>query len=118
MSAGILTGCGKETSNTSTTGEISSTSESKTESKASSEESNSGEKDVVTALLPPVSATYQEKINTYVDNFNSTKFLPLSLDCICCTHSGNAIPKNLLFCLLIEKGEDKALSCCLVMANC
>lgn len=71
MSAGMLTGCGKETSNTSTTGDIPSTSESKTESKASSEESNSGEKDVVTALLPPVSATYQEKINTYVDNFNS-----------------------------------------------
>lgn len=29
-----------------------------------------GKKDVVTALLPPVSATYQDKINTYIENFN------------------------------------------------
>lgn len=27
-------------------------------------------KDVVTALLPPVSATYQDKINTYIEDFN------------------------------------------------
>ena len=30
----------------------------------------SGDKDVVTALLPPVSATYQDKINSYVEAFN------------------------------------------------
>lgn len=29
-----------------------------------------GKKDVVTALLPPVSATYQDKINTYIEDFN------------------------------------------------
>lgn len=29
-----------------------------------------GEKDIVTALLPPVSGTYQDKINSYVEEFN------------------------------------------------
>lgn len=33
---------------------------------------NGGKKDVVTALLPPVSASYQDKINTYIDDFNKT----------------------------------------------
>lgn len=44
-----------------------------TDKKAASSGSSAvseGKKDLVTALLPPVSATYQDKINTYIDDFN------------------------------------------------
>lgn len=35
------------------------------------EQAASGEKDVVTALLPPVSGTYQDKLNAWVEEFNA-----------------------------------------------
>ena len=34
-----------------------------------------GEKDIVTALLPPVSGTYQDKINSYVEEFNKEDYM-------------------------------------------
>ncbi len=54
MTASLFAGCGNN----------------KTEKKAAGNETDQGKKDVVTALLPPVSATYQDKINTYISDFN------------------------------------------------
>ncbi len=45
-------------------------SNSKESSSSEKDKKSGGKKDVVTALLPPVSATYQEKITSYVDDFN------------------------------------------------
>lgn len=68
MTAGLLVGCGGSSSSGSTEPSAG------TEPVAAQEgetKQESGEKDVVTALLPPVSGTYQEKITSYIEAFNS-----------------------------------------------
>ena len=74
MTAGMLSGCGNGTDGNTSEGAAAadaSGEENKDVSQtAGEEEAPSGEKDVVTALLPPVSATYQEQIMEYVNAFN------------------------------------------------
>lgn len=82
MTLSIISGCGASTMGDTKDGTKDSTKDStqtdvkagnaadSTKESEAAKESTSGEKDVVTALLPPVSATYQDKINSYVEAFN------------------------------------------------
>lgn len=70
MTAGLLAGCGSSTNDTAASGGEAAKEE--TTETAGETEQASGEKDVVTALLPPVSGTYQDKINGYIEEFNKT----------------------------------------------
>lgn len=79
MVSGLLTGCGNKTADTSTkdtakdttTTTESQTTETKDETDQAETPAASGEKDVVTALLPPVSPTYQDKLQQYAKDFNA-----------------------------------------------
>ncbi len=74
MTAAMLSGCGGEkAADTSAGAGEAATSAEESEDAVQGQDKEagtSGEKDVVTALLPPVSATYQDKIMEYVDAFN------------------------------------------------
>ena len=74
MAASVIAGCGVSTANETKSSVKDSSQEtadsSKESSPANEKEIAAQEKDVVTALLPPVSATYQDKINSYVEAFN------------------------------------------------
>ncbi|MCI9013286.1 MAG: extracellular solute-binding protein [Lachnospiraceae bacterium] len=74
MTAGMLSGCGNGTDGNTSEGaaaaDASGEENEDVSQTAGEEEAPSGEKDVVTALLPPVSATYQEQIMEYVNAFN------------------------------------------------
>lgn len=68
MVTSLLAGCGGNAS-------VEATKESQTGTETSGETAETaqagGEKDVVTALLPPVSATYQDMVNTWIEEFNN-----------------------------------------------
>lgn len=72
MAVSVLAGCGSG-ADTNTSSDASGTAAAEKENgdKKQETESASGKKDVVKALLPPVSATYQEKVMEYVDAFNA-----------------------------------------------
>ena len=69
MMVGILSGCGTG-SETETNTSGNETNQSSQGEGQDTQATPTEEKDVVTALLPPVSGTYQEKIMEYVDKFN------------------------------------------------
>lgn len=74
MAAGMLSGCGSGKETETGTDAAAVTSENEDASQEPAEETaapSSEGKDVVTALLPPVSATYQDKVMEYVEAFNS-----------------------------------------------
>lgn len=87
MAATVLAGCGgsgsggaetakTNTSDTNTSNADASDKETEEAGNADSSKEDaapapSGEKDVVTALLPPVSATYQDKVVEYIEEFNA-----------------------------------------------
>lgn len=64
MAAGMLAGCGGN--------DTAGAGEGKEEVKKEEGAETKGEKDVVTALLPPVSPTYQDKLNSYIEEFNNS----------------------------------------------
>lgn len=71
MAVGLLAGCGSNGSDSAEPSAASESTEPAAEQGSNEQAQTSGEKDVVTALLPPVSGTYQEKINSYIEAFNS-----------------------------------------------
>jgi len=58
--SGTLAGCGRNNQNSATD----------TNNAENAEAAQAGKKDVITALLPPVSATYQEKLLKWAEEFN------------------------------------------------
>lgn len=70
MVTGMLVGCGGSTEKvTKADTDVQTNSDAVASEKTTEAEAN-GEKDVVTALLPPVSSTYQEKVTTWAEEFN------------------------------------------------